>query len=120
MTAVKACAASIAILLCAYTAVGVITDRSRLQQQLTEQAAALEAAQSAIHELQAAKSNMLEDRQMPSQPVARADVRTGIGRCNGRHLVELPHQLVHCSGVLAGASHELLDVDVSSMALQHL
>jgi hypothetical protein len=65
VTAVKACAASIAILLCAYTAVGVITDRSRLQQQLTEQAAALEAAQSAIHELQAAKSNMLEDRQMP-------------------------------------------------------
>ncbi len=40
----KACAASVAILLCAYTAVSVLTDRSRLQRALTEQAAALEAA----------------------------------------------------------------------------
>ena len=38
---VKACAASVAIILIGYTAVSVITDRSRLQKALNEQAAAL-------------------------------------------------------------------------------
>ena len=49
---VKACAASVAIILIGYTAVSVITDRSRLQKALNEQAAALEAAQQTIRELQ--------------------------------------------------------------------
>ena len=63
-SAVKAFAASTGIILIAYTAVSVLTDRSRLQRELNEQAAALEAAQEVIRTFRS-QPQMLEERPLP-------------------------------------------------------